>query len=134
MSNVFSVKHLKRTGGEFARYFFVSLVALLCDFFVLITLSEYLHYILSAIIGFLFGAIVHYVLSIFFVFNNRKLKTRKLIESVLFVATGVAGLLVNVAVIGLCVELLSLSIVFAKIVAAGFSFLFGYVSRKIILF
>lgn len=119
---------------EFARYFMVSLIALACDFAVFLYLSGFIYYVFAAVIGFLAGAVAHYYLSIFLVFRRRKIKENKLVESVLFIGAGAAGLVVNVGVIAMCAELLLTSLPFAKFIAAGFTFLFGYSVRKLILF
>jgi putative flippase GtrA len=125
---------MRHLGYEFSKYFLVSLVALACDFSVLILLSKYVHYALAAVVGFLTGTVVHYGSSVLFVFSNRKLQAKKLAEWGVFVCTGLAGLLVNVGVISFCVEFFSMPLPFAKTVAAGFSFLFGYLIRKLVLF
>lgn len=121
-------------GLEFAKYFLVSLVALVVDTALLLVLAKQMHYALAATFGFATGALVHYVLSVAFVFHRRKLQHRRWLESSLFVLFGVLAMGVNVAVIAFCVELLALPLLASKIVAAGFSFLMGYALRKIALF
>ncbi|MCP5269159.1 MAG: GtrA family protein [Zoogloeaceae bacterium] len=120
--------------GEFIRYFFVSIMALSVDMGLLLLLANWIHYVVAASVSFMVGAAVHYRLSITIVFSSRRLVSRKRAEAAIFVATGVAALLVNVAVIAVCIELLGMSLPLAKIGAAGFSFLFGYVVRKLALF
>lgn len=127
-------KTARGAGGEFSRYFLVSLVALGLDFSTFLFLAKFIHYSLAAVVGFLLGAVVHYLLSIMVVFSRRKLSARRTTEFVLFVGTAVAGLLVNVATISACVEWFGASLFVAKTVAAGASFLFGYVVRKFLLF
>lgn len=121
-------------GLEFAKYFIVSLIALLVDTGLLLVLARHMHYITAATIGFVTGAFVHYLLSVAFVFHQRKLRHRRWLESSLFVLFGVLALGVNVGVIALCVELLATPLLAAKVVAAGFSFLVGYFLRKLALF
>lgn len=121
-------------GLEFAKYFIVSLIALLVDAGLLLVLARQMHYALAATIGFVTGAFVHYLLSVAFVFRRRKLEHRRWLESSLFVLFGVVALGVNVAVIAFCVELFATPLLVAKIIAAGFSFLVGYFLRKLALF
>ncbi len=120
--------------GEFLRYFVVSLLALGIDLLFLLLLAQWMHYTLAASLSFMIGAGVHYRLSVAFVFRKRRLLSRRYAEAAIFVGTGVAALLVNVGVIAVCVELLGMSLPLAKLGAAGFSFLFGYVVRKLALF
>lgn len=125
---------LRGFSSEFAKYFLVSLFALACDFLIFLSLSKLIHYAFAAVIGFLSGASVHYLLSVLFVFKTRKFKAKRWAESALFIGVGGAGLAINVGVIALCVELFAASLPLAKFVAAGFSFLFGYAVRKLMLF
>ncbi|MBK9445997.1 MAG: GtrA family protein [Betaproteobacteria bacterium] len=120
--------------GEFVRYFVVSLVALGVEMLFLLFLAQWMHYTLAASLSFMIGAGVHYLLSVAFVFRKRRLLSRRYAEAAIFVGTGIAALLVNVAVIAICIELLGTSLPLAKLGAAGFSFLFGYVVRKMALF
>lgn len=127
-------KTARGAGGELSRYFLVSLVALGVDFSTFLFLAKLIHYSLAAVVGFLLGAIVHYLLSIKVVFSRRKLSARRTTEFVLFVGTALAGLLVSVATISVCVEWFGASLFVAKTMAAGMSFLFGYAVRKLLLF
>lgn len=119
---------------EFLRYFLVSAFALLADTGVLLLLSAVLHYLLAATISFCIGAVVHYMLSLIFVFRRRRLERRQGLEFLLYLAGGVLALLVNLAVIAGGVELFSLSLLMAKLIAAVSSFLCGFVFRKALLF
>ncbi len=119
---------------ELVRYFLVSLFSLSVDFSIFLLGSQYVHYTVAAVIGFLLGAVAHYLLSIRIVFSRRKFGKRRMTEFVLFVGTAAAGLLVSVVTISVCVEWLGASLFVAKVVAAGMSFLFGYVVRKVLLF
>jgi putative flippase GtrA len=129
-----SVRPLVAAGGEFLRYFAASIVALGVDMALLLVLANYMHYTLAASLSFLIGAGVHYLLSIGFVFRNRRLQHRQLTEIVVFVGSGAMALLITVGVVAGCVEILHASLPVAKLAAAGASFLFGYGARKLALF
>ncbi|MBI5920361.1 MAG: GtrA family protein [Betaproteobacteria bacterium] len=120
--------------GEFGRYFAASLVALGVDVSVLLSLAQMMHYTIAATLGFLVGSLVHYRLSVRFVFQRRKLIHQKSVETAVFIAAGVLGLAVNVSVIATCVEWLAFPLIFAKLVASGASFMAGYATRKMALF
>lgn len=119
---------------EVGRYFAVSVIALIVDMVVLLMLAGWIHYTLAASISFLVGAGVHYLLSVAFVFRRRRMLSKRLAEIAIFFAAGLGALLLNVAVIAFCVELLAAPLAIAKLVAAAFSFVFGYVVRKVALF
>ncbi len=121
-------------GVEFAKYLLVSVFALSVDTGLLLVLAQHIHYLIAASIGFGIGAGVHYVLSVSFVFRRRKWQHRRWLESSAFVLVGLMALGVNLAVIAVGIEWLSLPLLPAKIGAAGFSFLFGFVARKVALF
>lgn len=115
-------------------YFMVSLFALACDVAVLLSMARYVHYTVATIFGFLVGVGVHYFLSVRVVFFRRKLVARKIAESFLYVVVGVLGVVVSVLVVAICIEFFAMRLALAKIVAAFFSFVFGYTVRKKLLF
>ncbi len=119
---------------EFFMYFLVSLFALACDVLILLSMAHYVHYTLATVLGFLVGVGVHYGLSVRVVFFRRKLATRKMAESFLYVVVGALGVLVSLLVVAICVEFFAMRLALAKIVAAFFSFVLGYVARKKLLF
>lgn len=133
-NSVIALPAIARINLEFLKYFTVSLVALACDFALLLLLASYIHYALAAAFSFFAGSLVHYFLSISFVFSRRQLLSKQLLETLIFVSVGAACLIINVLVVALCIELLGATLVVAKIVAAGHSFLFGYIFRKLVLF
>lgn len=120
--------------SEFARYFLVSMFALLLDMGLLLLLARVMHYALAATASFMIGAVVHYLLSIRFVFERRRMEHRKWLEGGVYVTIGLVALVVNDIVIIACVEWFVAPLWLAKMVAAGFSFLIGYVARKASLF
>lgn len=133
MHPVFSMKPW-RALREFSRYFLVSLLALLADMGLMLLLAKLIYYLLAVVIGFLGGALLHYALSVTFVFERRKLLTRRTAELSFFVMIGVVALLINVGVVYAGVEWAGLALPLAKLAAAGCSFLFGYGARKLSLF
>jgi putative flippase GtrA len=120
--------------GEFARYFLASLAALAIDMAVLLALATVMHYLVAASLGFVVGAVTSYLLATRWVFRQRRLLLRKNTEMGLYVLVGVLGLGLNDLVIMLAVGYLGLSIVLAKLLAAGVTFLFNFALRKLALF
>ena len=129
--------HLKpaTTHGQLLRSTGVSLIAFVVDFGMLAFLTEVgrLHYLLSGGISFLLGTAVSYVLSLLWVFEDRRIASRGL-EYVLFVLVGVVGLALNEALLWVLTEPIGLHYLLSKIVAASLIFFWNFAARKRILF
>ena len=120
---------------EGARYLAASALALAVDFgsYVgLIRLAK-LHYLVAAPVGFALGLATIYLLSIRWVFRQRRLADRRA-EFALFALIGLAGMALNQLIIYAAVQLLAASPELAKILSAGMVFCFNFVSRKLLLF
>lgn len=123
------------TSTELSRYFVASLFALVVDVGLLILLAQVfaMPYLVANVFAFISGSIVAYLVSTRWVFENRRLDNKAL-EYLIFVFIGVLGLGVNEATLWMGTEILFWSLLPAKLLAAGFSFLFNFVVRKIMLF
>jgi putative flippase GtrA len=119
--------------GELLRYGMVSIAALAVDFCCLLLLAQSVHYLLAASISFTLGGVVAYLLSVKFVFEQRRV-SRASTELGAFIALGLVGLAVNAAIIAMAVDSLGLSLAFSKIMAAGATFTCNFALRKWLLF
>ncbi len=121
--------------NESWKYFLVSAVSLALDLAVYWTLVNKvgLHYLTANVFSVSVGLMINYGLSVSLVFTERRLKSRRA-EFIGFVLIGVAGLGVNEAFIALFVGVLGLGTLTGKIAAAGLSFLFNFVTRRVLLF
>ena len=129
------MKTFGRVADEGVRYFAASALALAIDFGAyigLIRLAE-LHYLVAAPIGFALGLATIYLLSIRWVFRQRRLADRRA-EFALFAAIGLAGMAINQSVIYAVVQAMPGSYEIAKIVSAATVFCFNFSSRKLLLF
>lgn len=120
---------------EFSRYTIVSGLALIIDMGTLFVMTEWLgtHYLLSATIGFCFGATVAYLLSINWAFSHRSIEDKRS-EFTIFVSIGIAGLGINNALMWSLTELIGFYYMQSKILSTGFVFLFNYTVRRKFLF
>jgi putative flippase GtrA len=119
---------------ELARYFVASAAALGVDFGLYkLGLGLGWSYLLAALLGFCAGAVVAYVASVRWVFNARAVRNAGL-EFGLFVAVGVAGLLLTELLLWLAIGKLGLPPLAAKLGTSGVVFAFNFVLRKVLLF
>lgn len=130
---------LLRSGGvrfvEFCRYFLVSAVALALDFATL-QFCVSMHgwdYRWATGAGFMVGTVVAYALSVAWVFQHRRFE-QWAEDFPRFAMVGAAGLVLNVGLMMVLVDGLSLDYRWSKGAAAGISFLFNYLVRRVWLF
>jgi putative flippase GtrA len=129
------MKALQVFAQEGARYFIASSVGLAIDLVIysgLIRLMD-VHYLVAAPIAMLIGLTAVYLLSVRWVFRHRRLQDARA-EFVIFAALGLAGLAINQAMVYAGVEWLKLDYEPAKLLSAGVSFCFNFVTRKLLLF
>ena len=120
---------------EGMRYFGASALALgidLAAYSGLIYLAG-VHYLLAAPAGFALGLALIYLLSVRWVFAERRLADRR-VEFTVFALIGFAGMGINELVIYVGVDRFALGPVPAKLLSAGLVFCFNFVSRKLLLF
>jgi putative flippase GtrA len=118
---------------EAFRYGIVSVVAFGVDLGTLLFLAHHMHYLVAAALAFLLGGLVAYVLSILFVFRHRRIKKRSF-EAAAFVALGLVGLAINVAVVGVAVGQWSLPLAVGKLLAGCGTFACNFLLRRWALF
>ena len=120
---------------EFVRYVATSGLALTADFLSLVLLTELvgLHYLASSVVGFAAGMVIAYVLSVRWVFSARRLSNAAA-EGTIFILIGVAGLLINQAVLFSLTESGLLPYAASKAVSAVIVFTFNFSVRKLALF
>ncbi|HEY5072820.1 MAG TPA: GtrA family protein [Caulobacteraceae bacterium] len=116
------------------RYLAASVAALAVDFSLLVFLSEIvrLNYLWSAAVGFTAGLLVTYGLSVTLIFRERRFGRG--FELGGFVLIGLLGLGLNELLLRGMVEGLGFGYALAKIPAAGVSFVFNFISRRVLLF
>jgi putative flippase GtrA len=126
---------MKIVVGEAFGYLAASGCALAFDMGLLRILVEHFSWnsLIAACVSFSAGTCVAYAISVTLVFHERRL-TRRRVEFAGFAALGAAGLAVNAGVMFLAMRYLGLYYLPAKCVAAGFTFLCNFISRRQLLF
>ena len=120
---------------ELLRYTFVGGLASIVDIGVLFVLTRFLgvYYLHSATIAFCCGLSISYILSISWVFHERKFKN-KVLELGLFTLIGGIGLVCNGVFIWFFTEYAHLHYLLSKMVSALFVFLWNFLAKKFVLF
>ena len=124
-----------KTHIQMFRYLFVGGAAFIVDFLSLFILTDFfgIYYLSSAAIAFILGLIANYFLSISWVFNKRKLKSRH-IEFGMFALIGIIGLGFNEIFIWFFTQNLQIYYLISKIFAAVIILFWNFFARKYILF
>jgi putative flippase GtrA len=117
------------------KYFLVSALSLVVDqgVFWLLVHQAGIYYLGANVISVSVGLAVNYALSVTLVFKERRLASRRA-EFVGFIAIGFMGLAVNEAFVALFVGVFGLNAIPGKLLAAGPSFLFNFITRRLLLF
>lgn len=125
----------RRIADEGIRYFAASAFAFALDLAALSGLSRFagVHYLLAAPVGFALGLALIYLLSVRWVFAERRVANPR-VEFVLFGLIGLAGMGINELVIYAGVEQFALVPEQAKIASAALVFCFNFATRKLLLF
>ena len=131
----FTDQRTRHIRWELLRYLLASAGALVVDAGSLYLFTEYagLHYLVSAGIGFLLGMATIYLLSIGWVFSNRRVKKTHH-EILIFALIGVVGLGINELGLYLLTEFLSIHYMISKLLVSCLVFSWNFLARKLILF
>jgi putative flippase GtrA len=126
---------LRRLIRQVGGYGLASGFGLVIDMTVLALLvtAFHVHYLIAATISFICGGAAVYALSVWWVFDSRRIKSRA-VEFSSFIALGIAGLIINAAVMHIAVAVLALNFMVGKVLAAGFTFCTNFLLRQRILF
>jgi putative flippase GtrA len=117
------------------RYFLAGTMAYAIDYSTLVMLTNVfkLHYLLSAAIAFMLGAITSYVLNITWVFDGRTLKN-KYLEASIFFTLVISGLILNHYLILFFTEYARLHYLVSKLISTVAVGWLNFCARKYILF
>lgn len=102
----------------------------------LINSKDSLSLCLASTVGFILGLAVNYLLSLIIVWRVKKSDKRgkSLVDILVFIGTGLAGLFLSWAVIGICTDWLCLPYWFSKLAAMALVLAWNFVSREFLIF
>lgn len=138
---------MKKLMEQILKFGVVGFFCFLIDFGLTAGLTNLfgVHYLISKFIGFVVSAIVNYILSIKFVFTEKKEMDKKK-EFTVFLILSAFGLLINEVVMFVCIdgiyahaaalrELISdgLMVSVSSVIATGIVMVYNFISRKLFL-
>lgn len=138
---------MKNLIEQILKFGIVGFICFFIDFGITIVLTNIfgVHYLISKFFGFVISAVINYLLSIKFVFTQKK-EMNKNKEFIGFFVLSVIGLLINEVVMFICIDgiylhmtalqkLLSYEwmVSVASVIATGIVMVYNFISRKIFL-
>ena len=138
---------MKNLIEQILKFGVVGFLCFLIDFGITVGLANILgvHYLISKFLGFVISAIVNYLLSIKFVFTQKK-EMNKNKEFIGFIVLSAIGLLINEIVMFVCIDVIYKHTAFlqemisdewmvsiSSIIATGIVMVYNFISRKIFL-
>ncbi len=120
---------------QFCRYVLVGGIAALVDWSILYLITQSgLYYMFSAIISFLAGLFVNFILSKKLVFKAMNNKTGIVIEFLIYALIGIIGLGITLVLMYFFTEKLEFFYMLSKIIATVIVLVWNFLARKFMLY
>lgn len=120
---------------QMIRYSISGAIAFSVDIALLFILTEYtiMNYLVAAVIAFIVGMFIVYLLSVTWVFSKRSLKSRHK-EIWVFFIIGMIGLGLNEVIIYTFTEYINIHYMKSKLISTAIVYFWNFFNRKYILF
>lgn len=125
---------MKKLMEQIVRFGIVGVIAFVIDYAVLLVLTEVagIHYLISSAVAFLVSVIFNYILSITFVFETDKTKSKGAQFS-LFAVMSAGGLGINQLMMWLLSDVMFIPYQLSKFFATAVVMVYNFVTRKLFL-
>ncbi len=126
---------MQRIINEYYKYCILGFFITGFDFAMLVSQVELLHvnYLIAASIAYVIASVLHYILSVKYVFTESNVNNNTQAFIVFFII-GLVGLAMFESLMFFFVSHLHIHYILAKVFATGIIFTFNFASRKLILF
>lgn len=124
---------MKETIGQLIRYLFVGACATVVEWAVFYVLmhSSGMHYMPATSIAFILSTFANWIIGKWLLFRQKQNIWKELLK---IYATSVAGLLMNLLIMWIAVDLLAIQEMAAKIIATGIVFFWNFLVRKLVIY
>lgn len=121
---------------QFIRYIFVGGIATVVDWSILYILTSIceIHYLVSAIIAFVAGLIINFILAKLLVFKANEVRVNSYIEFISYAIIGIIGLGITELILYSLTNFIGLYYMISKAIATIIVLFWNYIARKIILY
>lgn len=125
---------INRFDKLFWSYLFISVIATIVDVLFLFLLTDVvkINYLVSGTISFFLGTVVAYTGQKYFTFKDENKRIAR--QFGLFAFISIIGLLINLGVLKICVDVLGLHYMIGKVIAIGIGFFWNYTANRKITF
>ena len=118
---------------QFVIYLFVGACATIVEWVVFYVLRHpiYIHYMLATTIAFILSTFANWLIGKWLLFRQKQNIWKELIK---IYATSAAGLLMNLLIMWIAIDLIGIQDMIAKIIATGMVFFWNFLVRKLFIY
>ena len=118
---------------QFVIYLFVGACATIVEWVVFYVLRHpiYIHYMLATTIAFILSTFANWLIGKWLLFRQKQNLWKELIK---IYATSAAGLLMNLLIMWIAIDLIGIQDMIAKIIATGMVFFWNFLVRKLFIY
>lgn len=115
---------------QFFRYLFVGVFIIIMNIGLLLIMTDLfrINYIISSVLGFLFGLLLNYLFNKAFAFREKNTKK----EFMIYAIIGITGLVIDTSIMLICTSLLKIYYLLSKIISTLVIFIWIFIARKMI--
>lgn len=124
---------MKENIRQFAIYLFVGACATAVEWvaFYLLRHSIYMHYMLATTIAFIISTFANWIIGKWLLFHEKQNIIKELAKIYI---TSVVGLLMNLLIMWVAIDLIGIQDMLAKIIATGVVFFWNFLVRKLLIY
>lgn len=118
---------------QFVIYLFVGACATIVEWVVFYVLRHpiYIHYMLATTIAFILSTFANWLIGKWLLFRQKQNVWKELMK---IYATSAAGLLMNLLIMWIAIDLIGIQDMIAKIIATGMVFFWNFLVRKLLIY